>query len=88
MPGEPAVIIRAREDLRSAATELEALRRHLSGVRASVPPTEQETGPHDISGPHDVETAIRLALEEVVEELDHQRERLRAAADYQPEAGR
>jgi hypothetical protein len=89
MNGGPEVgegIEGARQELRSAAEDLKSMRYRLLGVRASIPPTSQETSRGDLKGEMDVETELRNVIACGIQDgLDPLIDDWLNAASYQPE---
>ena len=73
--------------LRVEAQVLQASRDRLAGLLDSIPPSPEETSEEDFHGPFDLATEVRAVLAiQLRENLDPLLDRLRAAAEYRPEA--
>jgi hypothetical protein len=80
------VIEGVKDEMRAAIQDLKSIRFRLLGVKASIPPTAQETSPGDLEGDPDVETELRTVIDNGIQNcLDSLIDDFEAAVEYQPE---
>ncbi len=80
---DDSVIAGAREELRAVVRDLKSIRYRLLGVKASIPPTAQETSREDLDGDPEVEPEMRTVIANgILNCLDPFIDDLGTAAEY------